>query len=90
MTAGLIALVFAILVVVVLVRTIRIIPQARAGVVERLGSYSRTLVPGPHVLVPFVDRIRSMIDLRDPDDHELLFLVVGQCIDEILAEDRGA
>jgi len=51
--------------VVVLVRTVRIIPQARAGVVERLGSYSRTLAPGPHLLVPFVDRIRAMIDLRE-------------------------
>ncbi|MFL6130703.1 MAG: SPFH domain-containing protein [Mycobacteriales bacterium] len=51
--------------VVVLVRTVRIIPQARAGVVERLGSYSRTLDPGPHLLVPFVDRIRAMIDLRE-------------------------
>ena len=38
-----IALIIIALVVVILVRTIRIIPQARAGVVERLGSYSRTL-----------------------------------------------
>jgi regulator of protease activity HflC (stomatin/prohibitin superfamily) len=66
MEPGLIALLVVIaFVVVVLVRSIRIIPQARAGVVERLGSYSRTLDPGPHVLVPFVDRIRAMIDLRE-------------------------
>ncbi len=66
MEAGLIvALVVIALVVVILVRSIRIIPQARAGVVERLGSYSRTLDPGPHVLVPFVDRVRAMIDLRE-------------------------
>ena len=51
--------------VVVLVRTVRIIPQARAGVVERLGSYSRTLHPGPHVLIPFVDRVRAVIDMRE-------------------------
>jgi regulator of protease activity HflC (stomatin/prohibitin superfamily) len=66
MEAGLIALLVIIaFVVVVLVRSIRIIPQARAGVVERLGSYSRTLDPGPHVLIPFVDRVRQMIDLRE-------------------------
>ena len=66
MPAGLIALLVVIaFVVVVLLRSIRIIPQARAGVVERLGSYSRTLDPGPHVLIPFADRVRQMIDLRE-------------------------
>jgi regulator of protease activity HflC (stomatin/prohibitin superfamily) len=66
MEAGLIALLVVIaVVVVVLLRSIRIVPQARAGVVERLGSYSRTLDPGPHVLIPFVDRVRQMIDLRE-------------------------
>jgi regulator of protease activity HflC (stomatin/prohibitin superfamily) len=66
MTAGLIALLVIIaFVVVVLLRSIRIIPQARAGVVERLGSYSRTLLPGPHVLIPFADRVRATIDLRE-------------------------
>ena len=66
MEAGLIvALVIIALIVVVLVRSIRIIPQARAGVVERLGSYARTLDPGPHVLIPFADRVRAMIDMRE-------------------------
>jgi regulator of protease activity HflC (stomatin/prohibitin superfamily) len=66
MTAGLIALlVIIVFIVVVLLRSIRIIPQARAGVVERLGSYSRTLLPGPHVLIPFADRVRATIDLRE-------------------------
>jgi regulator of protease activity HflC (stomatin/prohibitin superfamily) len=66
MTAGLIVLlVVAALVLLTLARTIRIIPQARAGVVERLGRYSRTLTPGLTIVVPFVDRIRDMIDLRE-------------------------
>jgi regulator of protease activity HflC (stomatin/prohibitin superfamily) len=64
--AGLIVLlVVAALVLLTLARTIRIIPQARAGVVERLGRYSRTLSPGLTIVVPFVDRIRDMIDLRE-------------------------
>src|SRR5213083_2672656 len=64
--AGLIVLlVVAALVLLTLARTIRIIPQARAGVVERLGRYSRTLNPGLAIVFPFVDRVRDMIDLRE-------------------------
>src|SRR5213083_1465509 len=66
MTAGLIVLlVVAGLVLLTIGRTIRIIPQARAGVVERLGRYSRTLTPGLAIVVPFVDRVRPLIDLRE-------------------------
>jgi regulator of protease activity HflC (stomatin/prohibitin superfamily) len=66
MTAGaIVVLVIAIFVVVVIFRAIRIIPQARAGVVERLGRYQRTLEPGLALLVPFVDRLKPMIDLRE-------------------------
>src|SRR3954464_4059056 len=66
MTAGLIVLlVVAGLVLLTLARTIRIVPQARAGVVERLGRYSRTLTPGLAIVVPFVDRVRDMMDLRE-------------------------
>src|SRR4051795_4828111 len=66
MTAGaIVVLVIAVFVVVVVVRSVRIIPQARAGVVERLGRYQRTLEPGLALLVPFVDRIKPLIDLRE-------------------------
>src|ERR687892_553551 len=44
---------------------IRIIPQARAGVVERLGRYQRTLDPGLALVVPYVDRVKPLIDLRE-------------------------
>jgi len=63
---GLIVLiVVAGVVLLVLARTIRIIPQARAGVVERLGRYQRTLSPGLAIVVPFIDRLRPLIDLRE-------------------------
>ena len=52
-------------VVVVLAKTIRIIPQARAGVVERFGKYLKTLPAGLNLVVPFVDRVRYLIDLRE-------------------------
>ncbi len=55
----------AIFVIVVIFRSIRIIPQAYAGVVERLGRYQRTLTPGLNLLVPFVDRLRPLVDLRE-------------------------
>jgi regulator of protease activity HflC (stomatin/prohibitin superfamily) len=65
MVGLIVLLVVAAVVLVVLARTIRIVPQARAGVVERLGRYSRTLNAGLAIVVPFVDRIRDMIDLRE-------------------------
>src|SRR4051795_604098 len=66
MTAGLVALiVLALFVFVVAASGIRIVPQARAGVVERLGRYARTLDPGLTLIVPFVDRVKPLIDLRE-------------------------
>ncbi len=49
----------------VVVRTIRIVPQQTAVIIERLGSYSRTLDDGMHILVPFIDKPRATIDLRE-------------------------
>lgn len=57
--------VVAIFVIVVLVRSIRIVPQAYAGVVERLGRYRKTLQPGLNILVPFIDRMRPLVDMRE-------------------------
>jgi regulator of protease activity HflC (stomatin/prohibitin superfamily) len=64
--AGLIVLAaVALFVLLVLFRAIRIIPQARAGIVERLGRYHRTLDPGLALVVPFVDRVLPLVDLRE-------------------------
>ncbi|AEE45855.1 SPFH domain-containing protein [Cellulomonas fimi] len=52
-------------VVVALIRSVRIVPQTVAMIVERLGRYSRTLDAGLHLLIPFVDRIRAGVDLRE-------------------------
>ena len=57
--------VIVVFVLVVLARTVRVIPQARAGVVERLGRYSRTLTPGLTIVIPFVDRVKPLLDLRE-------------------------
>jgi regulator of protease activity HflC (stomatin/prohibitin superfamily) len=65
MIPAIVAAAVVFLVLFTLWRTVRVIPQARAGVVERLGRYSRTLSPGLTLVVPYVDRIRQMIDLRE-------------------------
>lgn len=54
-----------IFVVVTLAKTVRIIPQARAGVVERFGKYLKTLPAGLNFVVPFIDKVRYQIDLRE-------------------------
>ena len=57
--------VIVLFVLLLLAKTVRVIPQARAGVVERLGRYSRTLTPGLTLVIPFIDRVRPLLDLRE-------------------------
>jgi regulator of protease activity HflC (stomatin/prohibitin superfamily) len=57
--------VVALFVLVTLVRAVRIVPQAHAGIVERLGRYQRTLNAGLSLLIPFIDRLKPLIDLRE-------------------------
>jgi regulator of protease activity HflC (stomatin/prohibitin superfamily) len=55
----------ALIVVITLVRAVRIVPQQRQDVVERLGKYKRTLQPGLNLLVPFIDAVRTKVDMRE-------------------------
>jgi regulator of protease activity HflC (stomatin/prohibitin superfamily) len=65
-TALLVLLLLVVLfVVVMLAKTVRIVPQARAGIVERFGKYKGTLPAGLNIVVPFIDRLRYLIDLRE-------------------------
>ncbi len=59
------AAVLAIFVVVTLARSVRVVPQQRMDVVERLGKYQRTLSPGFNLLMPFIDRVRTKVDMRE-------------------------
>ncbi len=65
MAGAIVAIVVVVFLLIMFARTVRIVPQARAGVVERLGRYSRTLNPGLAILVPFMDRLKPLIDLRE-------------------------
>lgn len=62
---GIFTAVVLILVALLLIRSIRIIPQATAGVVERLGRYHKTINAGVNLVFPFIDVIRKTIDLRE-------------------------
>ena len=64
--AGFIVLVILVaFALIVLFRTVRIVPQQTALIIERLGRYSRTLEGGIHFLIPFVDKVRANVDLRE-------------------------
>ncbi len=60
-----IAVIVAIVVVLTVMRSVRIVPQARARNVERLGRYRKTLEPGLNFVIPMIDRVKPMIDLRE-------------------------
>ncbi|WP_410872351.1 SPFH domain-containing protein [Nocardia sp. A7] len=65
MVALIVAAVLVLLVVVVVFKSIALVPQAEAAVIERLGRYSRTVSGQLTFLVPFADRIRAKVDLRE-------------------------
>ncbi len=65
LTGLIIGIVIFLLVVVTLMRAVRIVPQAHAGIVERLGRYQRTLTPGLSLLVPYVDKLKPLLDMRE-------------------------
>ncbi|MDR7277924.1 SPFH domain-containing protein [Catenuloplanes atrovinosus] len=55
----------ALIVVVTLASALKIVPQQREYIVERLGKYQRTLTPGLNLLVPFIDQVRTKVDVRE-------------------------
>ncbi|GAB3940012.1 hypothetical protein GCM10027614_23020 [Micromonospora vulcania] len=62
---GVLVLAVALIAVVTLAKAVRIVPQQRQDVVERLGKYKRTLSPGLNLLVPFIDAVRTKVDMRE-------------------------
>jgi regulator of protease activity HflC (stomatin/prohibitin superfamily) len=60
-----IPLLIIVVALIVVLRTVRIVPQQTAQIIERLGSYNKTLTAGLHFLIPFVDKVRANIDLRE-------------------------
>src|SRR5712671_1558029 len=64
--AGLIAVIIAVALMFILVfKTVRIVPQARARNIERFGRYRKTLEPGMNLVIPMIDRVKDIIDLRE-------------------------
>jgi regulator of protease activity HflC (stomatin/prohibitin superfamily) len=65
MATLIVLIVIAAVVLITLAQGIRIVPQARAGIVERLGRYHRTLDAGLALVIPYIDRVKPLIDLRE-------------------------
>ncbi len=65
LVATILLVAFVALVVAAVIKSVRIVPQATAGIVERFGRYHRTLHAGLNIVTPFVDRLRPLIDLRE-------------------------
>ena len=66
MTSGTVLFgVLILLIVVVVARSVALIPQGEAAVIERLGRYTRTVSGGLTLLIPFIDRIRAKVDTRE-------------------------
>lgn len=65
MTVNLALVVLLVIAVVIVISAIKIIPQASAGIIERLGKYHRTLEPGLNLIFPGIDRLRPLVDLRE-------------------------
>jgi regulator of protease activity HflC (stomatin/prohibitin superfamily) len=64
-TSLIVALVIALAVIFILASSIRVVRQQRVGMVERLGRFNRTLEPGPHLLIPVLDKVRYNLDMRE-------------------------
>ncbi|WP_410171423.1 SPFH domain-containing protein [Cutibacterium granulosum] len=60
-----VAVIILVVVLVAIGSTIKIISQQQIGLVERLGKYHRRLNPGPHLMLPFIDRVRYTLDMRE-------------------------
>jgi len=60
-----VALVIAIFAIVVVASSVRIVRQSHVGMLERFGKYRATLAPGLHIVIPFLDRMRVIVDMRE-------------------------
>ncbi|MFV0379872.1 MAG: SPFH domain-containing protein [Anaerorhabdus sp.] len=58
-------IVFLVLVAALLSQAVKVVPQAKAYVIERLGSYNKTLRNGVHILIPFADRVSKIVSLKE-------------------------
>ncbi len=61
----LVLIALVIFLITALAKAVRIVPQATALIIERLGRYSKTFEPGLHLLIPFIDKVRAGVDLRE-------------------------
>lgn len=64
MVTSIVVVIVLTLAAAILAPAVKIVPQWRVGIVERLGRYRRTIQPGVHLVAPFIDRVRTMVDTQ--------------------------
>ncbi len=64
-TGYIVPLILALIVVIILIKNIRVVPQAQAYVIERLGAYSTTWHVGLHFKIPFIETISKKVSLKE-------------------------
>ena len=62
---AIVAVILILLAVITVIRSVRVVPQARVGIVQRLGRYLKTADSGPLLVIPYVDRVLPLIDMRE-------------------------
>ena len=60
-----VACVLILLALVTLIRSVRLVPQARVAIVQRLGRYQKTADSGPLLVVPYIDTVLPLVDMRE-------------------------
>ena len=81
-------LILVVLIIFILTSCIRIVPQAQALVVERLGGYLGTYGVGIHFMVPFIDRVAKKVNLKEQvEDFPFTYTAYAECTQSIVSAD---
>ena len=62
---AIVALILILLALITVIRSVRVVPQARVAIVQRLGRYLKTADSGPLLVIPYMDKVLPMIDMRE-------------------------
>ena len=91
---GLIILgIILLILLIVIVSNVKVVPQAHAYVIERLGTYHVTWSTGLHVKIPFIDKISKKVSLKEqvidfPPQHGVNKTITNQTLKKVVAYQK--